>query len=77
MRLSMQEKETIIIFNEKDENATVYTCNDKLKTKLKRFEKKYKNCIKGDDTDEKCSVRYIVPKNWIDITPPKMSAASK
>lgn len=73
----MQEKETIIVFNEKDESATIYTCNDKLKTKLKRFEKKHKECVKGEITGEKCSARYLIPKSWIDITPPNTPTKRK
>ena len=41
MRLTKYEKETIILFNESGDEASIYTYNPGLKTRLKKFSKEY------------------------------------
>lgn len=40
-KVSREEKETIILFNETDEPVTIYTFNTDLKRRLKTFGKKH------------------------------------
>ena len=41
MRLTKSEKETIILFNESEAEASIYTYNTGLKTRLKKFSRQY------------------------------------
>ena len=61
--LSNIEKETIIIFNDSEKTASVYTCNKSLKNKLDRFcsEEKEFTIIREDEY----SKTYLIPKNAI------------
>lgn len=68
MRLTRQERETIINFNEAEETANVYTYNQKLIHKLEAIDRP--ECVlkrKGDMWAE-----YDVPKTWVKITPPRV-----
>lgn len=65
MKLSNEEKETIILFNEADKTATVETFQSKI---IRRMEKE--GVIPVRETPEGAK-RYIVPKTWIKVTPPK------
>jgi hypothetical protein len=63
------ERETVILFNEEDKNADVYTYHKPLIKKLDNLCKESKAvCI---NLDESGSRRYLVPKNWIKVSPPK------
>lgn len=65
MKLSRIEQETVILYNEAEPNAEVYTHNSKLLDKLKRLADKYPEQIvkKNDQT-------YIVPKNCVLVREP-------
>ena len=65
MRLTNEEKETIILFNEADKTATVETFQGKI---IRRMEKE--GVIPVRETPEGAK-KYIVPKTWIKVTPPK------
>lgn len=65
MRLSKCEKETIIIFNEAEDTACVYTCNEKLSNKLATLAKNSKECVLTKK--DKLSVEYNLPKTWVKI----------
>ena len=70
--LSNVEKETIIIFNDSEKTASVYTCNKSLKNKLDRFcsEEKEFTIIREDEY----SKTYMVPKKCVKIfKPPKFT----
>ena len=41
MRLTKYEKETIILFNESEDEASIYTYNAGLKTRLEKFSREY------------------------------------
>lgn len=65
MKLTSEEKETIIIFNEADDTATVETFQGKI---IRRMEKEGVKPVRESPEGAK---RYIVPKKWIKVTPPK------
>lgn len=69
-KLTKEEQETIIIFNEQDKTASVSTYNVALSRKLEKLhQERPDECIKHErqnGVDE-----YIVPKKWIKINPPK------
>jgi len=63
--LSKYEKETVITFNDKDDMATIYTCNKSLINKLDKF------CSKSPvillKKSDEYSKTYIIPKKYISI----------
>ena len=57
MKLSKYEQETIILYNQAEPTASVYTHDPKLLEKLARLSEKYPQQIQPDGLN-----RYIVPK---------------
>jgi len=67
-RVSREERETIILFNETDEPATIYTFNADLKRRLKAFAKKYPDlCRKTAEDTEFGSMTYELEKSRLQI----------
>lgn len=70
MYLSNQERETIILFNEAEPDAQVYTCNGRIRRKLEELAEKGiegVSFVKADDY----SVTYTVPKKLVKISVPR------
>lgn len=57
MKLSKYEKETIILYNQAEPTASVYTQDPKLLVKLARLSEKYPQQIQPDGPN-----RYVVPQ---------------
>ena len=73
MTLTPYERETIILFNEEDDTASVYTHNPKLIRKLKKLSAKYPDKIyevKSGNITGNGSVNYIVPKACVSVREP-------
>lgn len=69
MFLEKYEKETIIVFNEEEKTANVYTFNKKLIKKLDMLcNNNEAELVKYSNEGSKT---YNVPKSWIKISPPK------
>lgn len=68
--LNKYERETIICYNEGDDEASVYTCNRALRNKLAKLAENNPDCKPERVCDE--SVSYIVPKSWVKITRPRV-----
>lgn len=66
-----QERETVILYNEAEENATVCTFNRKLKKKLEKMAARYPDRIllKEISAGGNC-VTYTLPKSCVTIYPP-------
>lgn len=69
MALTNHERETIIIFNEADDMATVDTCNRGWINKLDKLVSCNPKIVE-DRTDES-GKRYIMPKSWIKVRAPR------
>ena len=69
MTLTNQERETIIVFNEADDMATVDTCNRGWINKLDKLVASNPKIVEGR-TDEH-SKRYLLPKSWIKVRAPR------
>lgn len=67
--MSGYEKETVILFNEEEKVASVYTCNQKLKNKLSKLCCDYSE-ITLDKQDD-ISMTFTVPKKWIKVSSPR------
>ena len=61
--VSKTEKETIILFNEEDDNAEIYTYNRKLISKLK----KHPTFVKLKEKDDAGAYTFVVPKDRMSI----------
>lgn len=73
MELTPYEKETIILFNEEIDTASVYTHNPKLIKKLKKLSEKYPDKIyetESGNCNRSGSVSYIVPKVCVSVREP-------
>ena len=70
MKLSKYEQETIILYNEEEATASVYTHNPKLMEKLERLSKKYPDKIYPERKEHPGAVSYIVPKSCVSVREP-------
>lgn len=72
MNLTLQEQETIILFNEAEKTASVYTHNRAFLRKLEKLaQDRPEDCkLKRSDTESRAA-EYIVPKRWIKINAPR------
>ncbi len=68
-RLTKVEKETIVLFNEGEKEACIYTYNAGLKKRLEAFSKKYpKLCrIELNRCNEQGGVSYVIDKSRLSI----------
>ena len=67
MSLTKIEQETIILFNEGEADAEVYTHNKSLKRKLENAAKKHPNIYHLKDTNAHGGVTYTFPKKYLKI----------
>ena len=67
MGLSNYEKETIILFNEDEDTASVQTFNPKLKRKFDKFAKEYPDLCKLEMEYEQGGASYVVDKSRLSI----------
>lgn len=67
MKLTAIEKETIVLFNEQEDTAEIYTHNVKLKNRLLRFVEKRPDLASCKDSGHD-SVTVVVPKKLLTIT---------
>ena len=74
MRLEPSERETIILFSDADDTASVYTFDKKLKARLKELHRRQPDKIYPDNKGRSGSVCFIVPKNCISIREPYSEA---
>ena len=67
MKLSKYEKETIVLFNEGEREASVYTYNADLKRRLAVFAKKYPDLCRLNNSAAEGSVSYLLDKTRLSI----------
>ena len=70
MKLSKLEQESIILYNEEESTASIYTHDPKLKRKLKRLAEKYPDKVYPDRAVHAGAVSYAVPKSCVSIREP-------
>ena len=68
MSLTKIEQETIILFNEAEAEAEVYTHNAKLKKRLENAAKKHPELYKLKEKNAHGGVSYVFPKKYLAIT---------
>lgn len=67
MKLSKYEKETIVLFNEGEREASIYTYNADLKRRLAVFAKKYPNLCRLECSTDEGSMTYLLDKSRLSI----------
>ena len=70
MKLTPYERETIILYNEADDTASVYTHDLRLIEKLKQLHAKYPDKVYPDQKMKHGAVSYIVPKRCVGVRSP-------
>lgn len=74
MKLTAYEKETILLFNEEEEMASVYTHNAKMKERLKSIAKEHPEACHFERTNGAGGVTYSIDKKLISIRAPYSEA---
>lgn len=70
--MTNEEKETIIIWNEKDSTAKIFTYNKKIKNKLRRYSEAIMESFSSDGSEQ-----WVVPKKMIHIYSRKATPEQK
>ena len=70
MKRDRYEEETIVLYNNAEQTASVYTHDPKLKEKLKRLSVKHPQRIIYITENENGGVTYVVPKKCVQIREP-------
>lgn len=70
MKMSKYEEETVVLYNEAESTASVYTHDPKLKEKLKRLSTKYSEQVIFEKSNHSGGVTYTVPKKCVLIKEP-------
>lgn len=68
-RLSRAEQETIITFNEEDSTANIYVSNGRLRRRLEELSEDWEE-VEMTFKDA-YGARFIFPKTWVKINPPR------
>ena len=67
MRLTKAERETIVLFNEAEDTASIYTCNTALKKRLADFAEKYSALCRLEKMNDEGGITYILDKSRLSI----------
>ena len=62
-KLTKYEKETIILFNEGEDTASIYTYNASLRKRLALFSKKHPDLCRLEKSHEQGGVTYLLDKS--------------
>ena len=65
--LTKYEKETIILYNQTGDPASIYTFDASLKRRLEKFAKQYPECCRLESASELGAVTYIIDKARLSI----------
>lgn len=61
------EKETIVLFNEGEDTASIYTFNAGLRKRLAAFSRKYPDLCRLEQSHEQRGVSYVLDKSRLSI----------
>lgn len=67
MKLTKYERETIILFNEAEDMASIYTYNASLKKRLEAFSRKHPDLCRLDKLACQGGVSYLLHKSRLSI----------
>lgn len=78
MGLSNYERETVILFNEADREAGIFTYNEALKKQLGALCESHPGQVRRTEDNGCGGLTFALPKKWLKITPPRiLSEAQK
>lgn len=66
-KLTKYEKETIVLFNECEDTASIQTYNAGLRNRLEAFSKKYPDLCRLERSYEQDGVSYVLDKSRLSI----------
>lgn len=66
-KLTKYEKETIVLFNEGEDTASIYTYNAGLRKRLANFSKKYPDLCRLEKSSDQGGVSYVLDKSRLSI----------
>lgn len=72
MKLSRTEQETIILFNEAEAAASIYTHNAALCRQLSKLCADYPEQVRQAGDNGHGGLTFDLPKKWLRITPPRV-----
>ena len=67
MKLTKSEKETIILFNETEDQVNIYTYNVSLKRRRANFSKKYPELCRRKEVNKQGGVTYLIDKARVSL----------
>lgn len=67
LKLTKSEKETIILFNETEDQVNIYTYNASLKRRLANFSKKYPELCRRKEVNKQGGVTYLIDKARVSL----------
>lgn len=67
MKLTRYEKETIILFNEKENRANIFTYNTKIIERLKKYSKQYPQSCHLIEINQAGGHTYLIEKSALSI----------
>ena len=70
MDLTRVEQETIILFNEAEPQAEVYTYNQRLNEKLEGLAQRFPEEIRRKEPDHYGAATFLVPKRLVTVSTP-------
>lgn len=72
MKLSNYEKETILLWNEAEKTASVYTHNEALKAQLSGLCGAYPEQVRQTGDNGYGGMTFELPKKWLKVSPPRI-----
>ena len=66
-KLTKYEKETIVLFNEGEDTASIFTYTAGLRRRLENFSKKYPDLCRLEKSCEQGGVSYVLEKSRLSI----------
>lgn len=72
MKLSNYEKETIILWNEAEKTASIYTHNAALQEQLAALCESHPEQVRQTADNGHGGLTFELPKKWFKVTPPRV-----
>jgi len=71
MNVTKYEQETIILFNEQEAAATIYTYNTGLRRTLTSLCESYPAQVRQTEDNGIGALTFELPKKWVKVSPPR------
>ena len=71
-QLSNVERETVVLFNEAERTANIYTHNPALKAQLLELCRSYPEQVRQTAANDWGGLTFELPKKWLRVKPPRV-----